>query len=92
MITQIETNYIGNTLGAYINEYHHSFKDRVLYFLTHRNQLKSMSQCIQKTTNKHFYVYSEIHHSNENRMMNRVDSLVKLKLAHFMDDLISSHT
>lgn len=91
MITQIETNDVGKILGTYINGYHHSIKDRVLYFLNNGKRLQSMSQRIQKTTNKHFYVYTEIHQSNENRMMNRVDSLVKLKLAHYMDDLINVH-
>lgn len=92
MITQIETNDIGKTLGAYINEYNHSLKDRILYFLQRKKQHTINEPMHSKTTNKHFHVYSEIHHSEENRMLNRVDSLVKLKLAHLMDDLINSHT
>jgi hypothetical protein len=91
MITQIENEITTETI-TYLTAHSHSLFDHIKHLIKYRKRLRSIGQCIRSTSRKYYHVYSDINDTPGRRINNRIEHLVKLKLAHYMDELINSRT
>lgn len=89
MITQIDSE-IANETVTYFTAYSHSLFAHIKHFIKYRKRLRSIGESIRSTSRKYYHVYSDINDTPGRRINNRIEHLVKLKLAHYMDDLINN--
>lgn len=91
MITPIDYND-NNEIITYFTAHRHSLFTHLKHLIKYRKRLRSIGQCIRSTSSKYYHVYSDINNTPGRRINNRIEHLVKLNLAHYMDALINSHT
>ena len=91
MITPIDYND-NDEIITYFTAHRHSLFAHIKHFLKYKTRLKSIGQCIRSNSHKYYHVYSDINDTPGRRINNRIEHLVKLKLAHYMDELINSRT
>jgi len=89
MITQIESDITKETV-TYLTAYSHSLFTHIKHLIKYKKRLRSIGESIRSTSHKYYHVYSDINDTPGRRLNNRIEHLVKLKLAHYMDELINN--